>query len=46
MVIKLPIYVPEKSWPSKAFQALALAPDAVGGVHGTVKYPPAFGIDE
>ena len=37
---------PEKSWPLEAFQVLALEPGALDGVHGTVKYPPAFGIDE
>lgn len=34
----------ESPFPADAFMALALTPGALDGVHGRVRYPPAFGI--
>lgn len=35
----------ERPWPGPHFMALALAPGALDGVAGRVRYPAAFGID-
>jgi putative acetyltransferase len=31
-------------FPAESFMAMELRPGALDGIHGTVKYPPAFGL--